>query len=133
MYLIMNNLDIFRKNIELISTIRMSDNIVNEFKNKLISYLSDDKFFDRKKIQSDDFEKKFGDLISNINLNSPIKIISDNKSENEILVMINETIDQIKKIELRKRIESLEDKVSSNLDESLYSELLSLRSQLKSG
>ncbi len=133
LYLIMNNLDIFRKNIELISTIRMSDNIVNEFKNKLISYLSDEKFFDRKKIQSDDFEKKFGDLISNINLNSPIKIISDNKSENEILVMINETIDQIKKIELRKRIESLEDKVSSNLDESLYSELLSLRSQLKSG
>jgi len=133
LYLIMNNLDIFRKNIELISTIRMSDNIVNEFKNKLISYLSDEKFFDRKKIQSDDFEKKFDDLISNINLNSPIKIISDNKSENEILVMINETIDQIKKIELRKRIESLEDKVSSNLDESLYSELLSLRSQLKSG
>jgi len=47
--------------------------------------------------------------------------------------MFNEIIDQIKKIELRKKIESLEDKVSLNLDENLYTELLSLRNQLKGG
>jgi len=40
---------------------------------------------------------------------------------------------EIKKIELQKKIEFLEDKVSLNLDENLYSELLSLRSQLKEG
>ena len=40
---------------------------------------------------------------------------------------------EIKKIELQKKIEFLEDKVSSNLDENLYSELLSLRNQLKGG
>ena len=32
-----------------------------------------------------------------------------------------------------KKIETLEDKVSINLDEGLYSELLSLRNQLKEG
>ena len=47
--------------------------------------------------------------------------------------MFNEIINEIKKIELRKKIESLEGKVSINLDETLYSELLSLRNQLKEG
>ena len=42
-------------------------------------------------------------------------------------------MDEIKKIELREKIESLEDKVSLNLDETLYSELLQLRNQLKRG
>jgi len=37
------------------------------------------------------------------------------------------------KIKLTKKIESLEDKVSLNLDENLYTELLSLRNQLKRG
>ena len=40
---------------------------------------------------------------------------------------------EIKKINLRKKIEFLENKVSLNLDQKLYSELLSLRNQLKGG
>ena len=47
--------------------------------------------------------------------------------------MFNEIMDQINKIKLTKKIESLEDKVSLNLDENLYTELLSLRNQLKRG
>jgi len=47
--------------------------------------------------------------------------------------MFTEIISEIKKIDLQKKIESLENKVSLNLDEKLYSELLSLRSQLKGG
>ena len=47
--------------------------------------------------------------------------------------IFNEIISEIKKIELSKKIESLESKISMNLDEKLYSELLSLRNQLKSG
>ena len=38
--------------------------------------------------------------------------------------MFSEIKDEIKEIELRKKIQSLEDKVSANLDEKLYSELL---------
>ena len=45
--------------------------------------------------------------------------------------MFNEIVKEIKKIELKKKIDTLEDKVSLNLDENLYSELLSLRNQLK--
>ena len=60
-------------------------------------------------------------------------MICKNKNEDEIVLMFNEIINEIKKIKLREKIETLEDKVSINLDESLYSELLSLRSQLKEG
>ena len=48
-------------------------------------------------------------------------------------MLINEIIGEINRIDLRERIELLENKVSLNLDEKLYSELLSLRNQLKSG
>ena len=57
----------------------------------------------------------------------------DNENEEEIVFMFNDIMDEIKKIELREKIESLEDKVSLNLDETLYSELLQLRNQLKRG
>ena len=68
-----------------------------------------------------------------ININAPVKIIYKNKSDTEIVSMFNEIINEIKKIELQKKIEFLEDKVSLNLNENLYSELLSLRNQLKKG
>ena len=90
-----------------------------------------EKFFKRKKIMSEDFDKKFTNVINLIDMNAPVKIISKNKNEEKIIGMFNEIVTEIKKIDLRKKIESLEDKVSLNLDESLYSELLSLRNQLK--
>jgi len=133
LFLVINNLDIFRKKIELISEIAFSNNIMNEFKKRLIDYLLSEKFFNRKKINLEDFEQKFRDIINLITMNAPIKIIHKNKNEAEIVLMFNEIINEIKKIELRKKIEFLEDKVSINLDETLYSELLLLRNQLKRG
>ena len=76
---------------------------------------------------------KFKDFINLINTNAPVKIIAKNKNEKEIIKMFIEIVNEIKKIDLRKEIESLEGKVSLNLDEKLYSELLSLRNQLKEG
>ena len=133
LFLVINNLDIFRKNLELISEITFSTTAMNEFKQKLIDYLLSEKFFNRKKLNLEDFEQKFNDTINLITMNAPIKIIYKNKSEAEIIIMFNEIINEIKKIELRKKIDFLEDKVSLNLDETLYSELLSLRNQLKRG
>jgi len=133
LYLIMNNLDIFRKKIELISEITFSKENMNELKKKLINYLLSEKFFDRKKVNTEDFEEKFKDIINLIVTNAPIKTIYKNKNEEEIIIILNEIINEIKKIELSEKIQSLEKKVSINLDETLYSELLSLRNQLKGG
>tara|TARA_Y100000590_G_scaffold385309_1_gene457331 strand:- start:1897 stop:3684 length:1788 start_codon:yes stop_codon:yes gene_type:complete len=132
-FLIINNLDLFRKNIELISDIKLSSNLLMEFKQKLIDYLLSEKFFDRKKIKAEDFESKFQNIIDLINTNALVKNIVLNKNENEIISIFSEVINELKKIELRNKIQFLEDEVSMNLDEKLYSELLSLRNQLKSG
>ena len=133
LFLIINNLDIFRKNIELISEIPFSSDFTKQFKQKIIDFLLSEKFFDKKILQSDDFDLKFKEIIEVINSNAPVKIISKNKNEDEILTTFNEIVLEIKKIALRKKVEFLEDKVSLNLDEKLYSELLSLRNQLKGG
>ena len=133
LFLIINNLEIFRKNIELISEVTFSSDLMKEFNQKLVGYLLSEKFNDRKKLMLEDFDPKFRDLMNLINVNAPVKIIVKNKKEEEILTIFNEIIEEIKKIELQKKIESLESKVSLNLDEKLYSELLSLRNQLKSG
>jgi len=106
---------------------------MNEFKVKLIDYLLSEKFFDEKVINIENFDPKFKNMISQINTFAPVKIIYKNKSNNETISIFNEIVSEIKNIELRKKIESLENKVSSNLDENLYTELLSLRNQLKRG
>ena len=131
LFLVMNFLDIFRKNIELISEIDFSNKLINEFKQKLIEYLMAEKHFDKKKLEEKDFEEQFKSLVILINLNAPVKIIAKNKNDAEILSIFNEITAEIKKIELQRKIEFLENKVSLNLDENLYSELLSLRNQLK--
>jgi DNA primase len=133
LFLIINNLDIFRKNIELLSEISLSNDLINTFKQKVIDYLLSEKFFDKKKFDTLDFDIKFHNLINLINDNAQVKIIYKNKEENEIMSIFYEILNEIKKIDLQKKIESLEDKVSLNLDENLYSELLSLRNQLKGG
>ena len=133
LFLVINNLDIFRKNVELISEVMFSSKITNEFKQKLIDYLLSEKFFERKKLEINDFDLKFKDIINIINENASVKIIYKNKSDKEIVSIFNEIVGEIKRIELEEKIEFLEDKVSLNLDENLYSELLSLRNQLKRG
>ena len=87
----------------------------------------------QKKLKPEDFDVKFKDIINLININAPVKIITKNKNKKEIIMMFTEIISEIKKIDLQKKLESLEDKVSLNLDEKLYSELLSLRNQIKGG
>ena len=110
-----------------------SNKLAEDFKKKLIDYLLSEKFFDRKKVNIEDFDIKFKDLIQLAETNAPVKIIVKNKKEEEIIVLFNEILNEIKKIDLKTKVESLEDKVSLNLDEKLYSELLSLRNQLKGG
>tara|TARA_Y100000590_G_scaffold336653_1_gene383361 strand:- start:1447 stop:3234 length:1788 start_codon:yes stop_codon:yes gene_type:complete len=133
LFLIINNLDVFRKKIELISEITFSNDLLTEFKQKIIDYMLNEKFFNKKKLEIEDIDKKFKDIVNNINTNAPIQTITQNKNEPELIDMFNEIISEIEKIDLKKKIEFLESKVALNLDEKLYSELLSLRNQLKGG
>ena len=72
----------------------------------------------------------YNKIIDEINENSNIQIITNNKNEQEILDLLEELIkEHIEQTNLKK-IESLEQKLINNLDESSYSELVKLKSQL---
>ena len=133
LYLIINNLDIFRKNIELISEVTFSSDLLMELKQKIMDILLSEKFFDKKKIEKENIDAKFSNIIDLVTDYAPVKIIVKNKNEDEIIETLNEILEETKKIQLKKKIEVLENEVSLNLDQNLYSELLSLRNQLKSG
>ena len=72
----------------------------------------------------------YNKIIDEINENSNIQIITKNKTDQDILELLDELIlDHREQSNLRK-IESLEQKLINNLDENSYSELIKLKSQL---
>ena len=69
-------------------------------------------------------------LFEEIKENSNIQMIIQDKSDQDILDLLNELILDFKEQGNLKKIESLEKKLINNLDESAYSELIKLKSQL---
>ena len=74
--------------------------------------------------------KKYNEIISEINENSNIQIITKNKTNQGILDLLNELINDHKEQSNLRKIESLEQKLINNLDENSYSELIKLKNQL---
>jgi len=106
---------------------------MEKIKQELMNYLLSEKFSEKQNSYDQILDKKSKEVLDTININAPIKSIAKNKKEEDIMMMFSEIVNELNRIELNKKIESLEDKVSANLDEKLYSELLSLRNQLKRG
>ena len=48
-----------------------------------------------------DFDKKYESIINLINDNAPVKIIANNKNEEEIIVIFNEITTEIEKIKIK--------------------------------
>jgi hypothetical protein len=69
-------------------------------------------------------------LIEEYKENSNIQMVAKDKSNQEILELLNDLILDFKEQNNLKKIESLEKKLINNLDESSYSELIKLKSQL---
>ena len=84
--MIINNLDIFRRNVELISEVKLSSNLMEEFKQKIIDYLLSEKFFERKKLDPNDLDVKYRSVINLINMNAPVKVITKDTNEEKIIV-----------------------------------------------
>ena len=96
-------------------------------KNTLISSILEG--IDKSSI-STKINSSYKNIIEEINENSNIQIIVQNKSEQEILDLIEDLIQDHKDQSSLKKIESLEKKLINNLDENSYSELIKLKSQL---
>ena len=69
-------------------------------------------------------------IIKEINENSNIQIITQNKSDEEVSNLLDELFKDHKEQSSIRKIESLEQKLINNLDENSYSELIKLKSQL---
>ena len=99
----------------------------NELKKEITNQLKINDTFIENKLKID---KKYNSLVSEIEKNTNLKNILLKKNEEEREEILSDLIEELKKMNRLKQIELLENKVAKNLDESSYSELIKLKSQL---
>ena len=127
LFLILNYHKISSKRFKELSEVEFVSEKNESLKKTIIAtYTSDeDQQIVKAKIEDD-----YANLISEINENSNIQLIVKGKTENEILSLLDEFINEFKEQNNLRKIESLEKKLLNNLDENSYSELIELKSQL---
>mgnify|MGYP001458071234 CR=1 FL=1 len=127
LFIILNYLEIAEKKMEELSKIEFLSEKNESLKNVIITSIieGNDKEAINQKINTG-----YDKIISEIKENSNIQIITKNRKNEDIIIIVEELIqDHIEQSNLR-RIESLEQKLINNLDENSYSELIKLKSQL---
>tara|TARA_A100001015_G_scaffold301096_1_gene387453 strand:- start:1310 stop:2881 length:1572 start_codon:yes stop_codon:yes gene_type:complete len=127
LYIILNYLEITSNKLEELSGIRFLEEKNESLKSAIIAYLSDGN--DKVSISSK-INKTYDKIIKEINENSNIQIITKNKTDLDISDMLKELIQEHKDQFNLRKIESLEQKLINKLDETSYSELIKLKSQL---
>ncbi len=127
LFLVLNYLNLAIKRLEALSSMEFLDEKNENLKSLLINSITEgqDKDVLRSNIESD-----YNNIIRDINENTNFKFIAKNKTNEEILDLIDELIRDHQSQKNLKKIESLEQKLINNLDESSYSELIKLKSQL---
>jgi hypothetical protein len=96
-------------------------------KNLVITSLSEG---NDKELINSKIDKSYNKILDEINENSNVQIITKNKTDEDILALLDELIEEHKEQSNLRKIESLEQKLINNLDENSYSELIKLKSQL---
>ncbi len=127
LYLIMNNLDLFQKNIHLIENIKFFTN-----ENKLIFDVILSKLKSEQKLALNNLEID-EQLIDRIFKFASIKHILNNQKNNQqkIFELLAEYLHDLKIYGLEVRIEELESKFSKDLSETTFNEIKDLKEQKK--
>ena len=134
LYLIINNLHVFEKRIELLSELKLYTEICVDFLNKIIDFLSSNKTFETNTLKEKFKQTKYLSLINDISALSPVKFITEiKKNDDEILLIFDEINNDLKKFELNQKIDNLEKKMIQNMNEETYKELLDLKRQANNG
>ena len=127
LFIILNYFNIALKKLEELSEIVFLTEKNESLKSLIITSLSEGS-------NAEDINLKINDrheaIVKEINENSNIQIIIKNKTDQDVLILLEELIEEHKEQTNLRRIESLEQKLINNLDENSYSELLKLKSQL---
>ena len=127
LFIILNYLEIAAKKLEELSKIVFLAEKNESLKNVIIASLSEGSDKEAISLKINTGHDK---IIEEIKENSNIQIITKNKTEEDIIALIEELIQDHKEQSNLRRIESLEQKLINNLDENSYSELIKLKSQL---
>ena len=127
LFIILNYLEIAAKKLEELSKIVFLAEKNESLKNVIIASLSEGSDKEAISLKINAGHDK---IIDEIKENSNIQIITKNKTEEDIIALIEELIQDHKEQSNLRRIESLEQKLINNLDENSYSELIRLKSQL---
>ncbi len=127
LYIMFNYPKIISPRIEIFEEIEFSSKSLNLLKTELLSLISSGNF--NQKNQSE-FNKKYSNLISDINQNSVIKNIYRKKNENQQIELLNEILKELNEIKFSKKIDNLERKLMDNFDEKSYSDLIELKKQI---
>ena len=129
-YLIINNLNIFQRKIELLSEINLPTTLCKNLVTEIIKVLSEAKndIFNFEDLNIE--ETEHAELLKTINLIAPIKfILKKVKNENEIIKILEEMNQDIKKVDSSKKIAFLENKLINEMSEKNYKELLEHKKQ----
>ncbi len=127
LYIMLNYLDIASIKVDEISKLTFSYDKNEGLKNLIITCLAEG--YDQDTIKSK-INMNYQKLINEIEENSSIQIITKSKNNDAIIELIDELLFDLKELISIKKIESLENELINNLDESSYSELVKLKSQL---
>ena len=119
--------EIVKLKIEELSELTFSNKDTNNLKSEIIKLTLNKNNLSEIKSQISD---SFKSLILDIERNSILKNILNDKNEDEKISFLEEIILELKEMNHLKKIEVLENKVVKNLDENSYSELIKLKSQL---
>ena len=126
LYIMYNYPKLVSPRVEIFKSINFSSKSLNDLKAELINLISEDKFKEKDLF---DIDKKYLDLVKDINQNSVIKNIFLKKEENQQIEMLNEILKELNEIKFSRKIDELENKLIKEFDEKSYSDLMQLKSQ----
>jgi len=127
LYILLNYLGSVKNKLEELLEINFTNEQNQNLKKDIINFAKINDFLDKNKSKIGD---KYKALINDIDKDVNLKNILSKKDDIEREETLNDLITELKEMNHLKQIEFLEKKVAKNLDESSYSELIKLKSQL---
>ncbi len=127
LFIMINYLNITKQKIEEISEIKFLSEETEKLKTFILSQLHEE--IDKQNLMLK-ILPLYKNLIDDINESTSIQLLTETKSEDSILILLNELLLELKELNEQKKIESLEKRLINNLDENSFSELVKLKNQL---
>ena len=127
LFIILNYFEVTSKKLEELSEIEF---LFEKNENLKCSIIAEHSEGNTKDSLLEKINNEYKSLLEEIKENTNIEMITKDKTEQDIIDLLNELIHDFKEEENLKKIESLEKDLINNLDESSYSELIKLKSQL---